>query len=565
MNWSIPAKAHRAVTIAALVVVVGVVSTGAVVLTAGEIPRGTTVLGVDIGGSSESEAQTTLRKALGDRLTAPVKMEISGKEISADPTEMGLSLDVSATVRRAKNQIVNPWSVVFGERAIEPVVRVDIKKLDDAVTPQAAEIGTPMRMPSIRFNKDDGDLTPVASYGKAGTGFDAKASAGLIRDGWLRAGRIAVPLSTIKPAHDKAAVDELVRTVALPAISSDVVVHTAAGDVTITPNQIAAGLLLDGDERGAITPRIDAALLREALGEKLSGFGTPAKDAVFSVKSDHVVVEPAQPGSGLDVEKLAGPLLKILKEPAPRSVEGEMGPLEPKLTTEKANALGVKEKISSFTTKFNGGQDRNKNIILVADEVDGALVMPGEEFSLNGYTGERGPNQGYVKAPVILGGKIKNEYGGGISQFATTLYNAVFFSGLEDVFHKAHGYYISRYPAGREATVYYPSLDLKFRNDSSYGVLIDASYTDTSITVTFWSTKRYEIESESGERTNPREIKTTYLEEEDCVATEGIPGFDIVVYRIFKQDGREIKRERIFTSYKAEPKFICGKDPNAGG
>ena len=99
---------------------------------------------------------------------------------------------------------------------------------------------------------------------------------------------------------------------------------------------------------------------------------------------------------------------------------------------------------------------------MVAEEVDGALVMPGETFSLNTFTGPRGTAQGYVPANVISGGKLSTAVGGGISQFATTMFNAVFFAGLEDVYHKPHSFYISRYPRPvAEATVYEGVIDLQ--------------------------------------------------------------------------------------------------------
>src|SRR6185436_256925 len=97
-------------------------------------------------------------------------------------------------------------------------------------------------------------------------------------------------------------------------------------------------------------------------------------------------------------------------------------------------------------------------------------------FSLNTYTGPRGTAQGYVAANVISGGEISTAVGGGSSQFATTMFTAVFFAGLEDVYHKPHSFYISRYPAGREATVYYDSIDLKWRNDSDTGIYVDTQW-----------------------------------------------------------------------------------------
>jgi vancomycin resistance protein YoaR len=227
------------------------------------------------------------------------------------------------------------------------------------------------------------------------------------------------------------------------------------------------------------------------------------------------------------------------------------------VTTERARTLGVRERVSTFTTRHACCRPRVRNIHTIADIVDGYVVLPGETFSLNGVVGPRDRARGFVEAPMISDGDFVDSVGGGVSQFATTLFNAVFFAGLKDVEHKPHSYYISRYPAGREATVSYPWPDLTFANDSPYGVLIDTAYTGRSITVSFWSTKRYDIASVSGPRTRPRPFETKHDGGPQCHASSGSPGFDIEVWRVFRSGGREAKRERFFTRYLPEPRVIC--------
>jgi len=547
----------------ATVAVLAIVATATLVLTAGEVPRGTRVVGIDIGGRSKAAATATLRSELDDAVRRPIKFRFVGKEFALKAADIGMDFDIAKTVDAATKGRVNPFSGLLGSTDVPPVITVDEKKLRAGAKAQTDPGSTPMVRPTVSF----AGTLPTPHYGEPGEGLLVDAAAKTLREGWLRKDVIELPKGKIYPETDREELDALVRELAQPAVSGPVKVRTDKTSFDIKPEQIAASLAFDSNEDGAVQPVVDADKLAAELDEQLRTVGTPAKNAAVKVVGGKLATTPSQPGVGVDTDKLATALLPVLRYPAAgstadkRDVKASMGPLEPKLSTEKLGKLGIKEKISSFTTNFSGGEDRNKNILLVADEVDNALVKPGKEFALNKFTGERGQAQGYVLAPVIVDGKLKNEYGGGISQFATTLYNAIFFSGLDDIAHKAHSFYISRYPAGREATVYYPSLDVIFGNDSPHGVLIDTSYTSSSITVSFWSTKRYDIESISGPRTNPRPVTTQYLEEEGCIATKGIPGFDIVVTRVFKQSGREVKRETLFTKYKAEPKFICGKDP----
>ena len=149
-----------------------------------------------------------------------------------------------------------------------------------------------------------------------------------------------------------------------------------------------------------------------------------------------------------------------------------LGAAAPRVSTEAARGLGVVEEISTFTTRHPCCQPRVTNIHAIADIVDGYVVLPGETFSLNTVVGERDTARGFVAAPMISAGKYEDSVGGGISQFATTMFNAVFFAGLEDVQHKPHSYWISRYPAGRESTVSFPQPDFRWRNDSGHGVLV---------------------------------------------------------------------------------------------
>jgi vancomycin resistance protein YoaR len=250
----------------------------------------------------------------------------------------------------------------------------------------------------------------------------------------------------------------------------------------------------------------------------------------------------------------------VLTTPAPRTVTAQLGPVPAGFTTEQAQSLGIVEKVSSFTTNFTMTPSAT-NIRVIAEKVDGALVMPGATFSLNDFTGPRGTAQGYVPANVIEGGQLTKAVGGGISQFATTMFNAVFFAGLEDVHHKTHSFYISRYPAGREATVFDGLIDLSWKNDSDTGIYVQTQWVSGgSITVTFWGTRHYDIESVSGERRNVTEPSVQdKTDDGTCIPQSGAAGFDITVTRVFKDlnTGAEIRRENFNTHYIPEAIIHC--------
>jgi len=187
-------------------------------------------------------------------------------------------------------------------------------------------------------------------------------------------------------------------------------------------------------------------------------------------------------------------------EEAPEPAEGEerIVTLEAEVVTSdegvaELESLGIIEEVSTFTTEHACCQNRVKNIQRFADLARGAIIRPGEDFSLNGHVGQRTIEKGFFEDGVIENGHFTKSVGGGISQFATTFFNAAFYAGIEYNTYQSHSVYISRYPRGREATISWRNPDLSVHNNTDYGILVWTSYTDTSITVTFYSTKHVDV------------------------------------------------------------------------
>ncbi len=307
--------------------------------------------------------------------------------------------------------------------------------------------------------------------------------------------------------------------------------------------------------------RFSPSKLVDTVGSDMTPFETPAKSASFAVNGPSVAVVPGQAGKKFDADSTSRALASSA-DGDHRPVQAIFSNVAPKLSTQDAEALHITQLVSSFTTHYPCCQSRVTNIHKIADTVDGAIVKPGATFSLNGYVGQRTPDKGYVMAPMIYDGEYKDDTGGGVSQFATTLYNAVFFGGYHFDTFQAHSYYISRYPPGREATVSWPRPDLQFTNNTKEGVLIKTAYDDTSLTVTFYGNKEgKDVTSESSDRTNITHPKTQRKANPDLppgkesVKQSGEDGFDITVTRVITQNGKTT-RQTFFTRYLAEPKII---------
>jgi vancomycin resistance protein YoaR len=537
-------------------------------VSSGEIPRHTVVAGVDIGGLSPAAAAEALERDLAPRVVADHTVVAADVEATLSPATAGIGLDVDATVDAAAEQPLNPWTrivSIFSDRAVDPVITGEQTSLAAQIETIAAQVDrAPVDATIVLEN-----TTPSLVEPADGRVLNREGAAEAITDALAAGGDPATPIELpvdVSPVH--VATEEAQRVldeVVTPALAAPVQVtgQDGATSAEVPVAAIAAGLVFTPQEDGELAVSIDPAALQAALGDGLGAFGTPAEDARFEVSGGAVSIVPSVDGTGVDPERLSQQLLEVLADPAPRSVSAELGPVPADFTTEEAQALGIREEISSFTTNFTSAAS-GTNIRVVAEEVDGALIMPGETFSLNTFTGPRGTAQGYVPANVISGGEISTAVGGGISQFATTMFNAVFFAGLEDVYHKPHSFYISRYPAGREATVYEGVIDLVWKNDTDTGVFVDTNWVPGAITVTFYGTKRYEIESISSERTNYREPAVQdKVDDGNCTPQSGVTGFDITVTRVFRDlsSGAELRRENFHTSYAAEAVIHCVPPP----
>ena len=271
---------------------------------------------------------------------------------------------------------------------------------------------------------------------------------------------------------------------------------------TLTPEAIAGVLTFRADPSGLV-PEINIQAVDRGARPAAGRVRDPRpRRRRWTSPSGRPVVIPSKDGRGVDYEATLKDLLTVLTGTGERTITAVYADQPAELTTEELNKLGITGVIGEFTTR-GFAPDSGKNIRRAAQVINGMIVEPGETFSLNGATEPRNASNGYVEAGIISDGHASRGVGGGVSQVATTLYNAAYFAGMVDVEHKEHSFYISRYPPGREATVFDDTIDLKFRNDNPTGVMIQTAWTPESITVRLFGTKRYEVTSTPGPRTKP--------------------------------------------------------------
>ena len=410
----------------------------------------------------------------------------------------------------------------------------------------------------------------VTTEPKTGKGFDPEDARAALLDSYLSEDDSVAELESIvvQPDIDDADVQTALDTFANPAMSGPVTLVFGDSPVELQPKDFSAALGMKVED-GELVPDLDADKLTELVDRGVGKKDAPVDATVELVKGKPQVV-PAKPGVTYDPADVSSAFLQLVtSEGDARKMAVESTVAEPEFTTADAKALGITERVSTFTTYYPYAEYRNVNIGRAAELVDGTILKPGETFSLNDIVGERTRENGFTEGFIISDGLFKEDLGGGVSQMATTTFNAMYFAGLKDIEHKPHSVYIDRYPEGREATVAWGSVDLRFQNDTKYGVLVHATVKPSDgsakgvVTVSMYSTKTWDITSSTSDRYNFRAPATRTLTTADCLAAVGYSGFDVDVTRYFHKHGSDAveRSEKFHTSYIASDNVKCKAPP----
>lgn len=542
--------------IVGLLLIVGIAYTWDVIANQGKVPRATSVGGVDISSMERTAAVEKLERELGDVETKPVNVTSGEKSSQLVPAESGLTLNYQKAVDGIPDASYNPvtrlFSFVKATKEIPVAVDIDDTALDGALERVKNELSFAPKDGMLELNNGQLKVTkPV--LGQTVEPDDLKNS---ITENWLDPAGVEVEPVEVEPAINDDAIEAMRTGDVAKALDNPLTINgenNVAG--TLRKDEIAQFVSIEAKD-AKLELKVDTPKAQQLFEERMDGAQVPGQNAKISFSGDKMNVTPSVDGSIIDWEKTMKDFDKRVKGDE-RTWDADYKPDPAEYTTEMAEKATFNDTVSEFSTGgFSGAS--GENIRRVAAQVDGAVVNPGETFSLNGYTGPRGTAQGYVESGIIINGHSGTAVGGGISQFATTLYNAAYFAGFEDVAHTPHSYYISRYPAGREATVYEGSIDLQFKNTTNTPVRIETDFGGGKITVRFKGVKTYNVESVNNGRwatTQPTRMSVG----ENCSPSSGAPGFTTSDTRIIKDlSGREISRETTTTVYDPQPIVSCG-------
>ncbi|GIG28603.1 VanW family protein [Cellulomonas marina] len=556
-----PRRGRRALVAVGVPVLLLGAYAGASWALADRVPRGASVAGVAIGGLGADEAVRALEDGLADRAAEPVAVTAQDVRAQVQPAEAGLTLDARATVDALTGfdllQPAHLWYQLVGVGAREPVTTVDEDRLEAAVEALEGPLALAPVDGAVLFV----DGAPERTDAAEGWSLDAAGAREVLVADWLDAAQpLPLPTEVVEPAVDDEAAQAALVEVAEPLVSAPVSVQVRDRLAVLEPATLAAAARMVPQDGGLVLD-LDGAALADAVLAQVPDLLTPAADARFEFVDDRPVVVPGTPGTSLDAEALAA-AVTAASTAEERTAAVELVETDPEQSAQELEALGVTQVVSEFATPLTSEPRRTVNITNGAAKINGTLVRPGEEFSLTEALGPIDAAHGYVEAGAIVSGEHTDAWGGGLSQVSTTTFNAAYLAGMVDVEHKPHSEWFSRYPAGREATIFTGVLDMRWANDTPHGALVQAWVSDGQMHVRLWGTPYWTVETSTSGRSRVVQPTTVYSQSPTCEPqSAGNPGFTITVTRTKSAQGVEPRTEQETWTYKPQNQVVCGPDP----
>ncbi len=574
---------------------------------ADRVYRGVRAGSIPLGGLTFEEAIAAIEEGLTPYPGQPITLRYGERVWSLLPADLGVSVDARATaaaayaVGRRGEQGEPGWGVLladlttqfaalqFGHR-VAPVLRYDDSAVDPILRRIAREVDVPPREGSLTIS----GLEVRGSPGAPGWRLNYEATRAALLE-LLRAGKggsLEVVLEERAPAV--ASVEGAVRKA--NALLSQPLIIVAQGldgaqRFAVDPPTLRAWLSFTPSRAPDGSIELAVGLDREQVIAFLEGIAgaldRPASDAALDfdpARGQVIVLTPSRAGQRLEVEaaadaitaallgqgeatvsapRAAGLLLPL--DPAAtlqREIQVPVTVLEPAVDSTRIAEMGIVELVSKGTTRFKGSSaERVHNIVTGAEKFRGVVIPPGGEFSFNRYVGGVSAANGFVEGLIIGAERTAVGIGGGICQVSTTIFRAAFNGGFPITERHAHGYVVSWYgEPGLDATVFTPTVDFRFRNDTGHFLLVKPEVDTKAGEITFYlygTRPNRVVESDPPKITNVRKPPPPIYEQNANLPAGTIKqvdwakdGMDVVVVRRIKYGDGKVVEQKFVSKYQ---------------
>ncbi len=555
---------------------------------AGRIFPGVSVAGVDLSGLSPSDAALKLSQTLSYPITGKVLFRDGDRVWVASPAELGMVFDASASAMAAyqHGRSGGLFSALSGQVSarglgadVPPVILFDQRVAYTYLQNIASQVDQSVVEASLRV-----EGTNVASEpGRLGRSLNLDATlvylAGQLQS--FRDGEVPLVIQETAPKLlDVSSQAEAARRILSQPLTISIPNYREGDpgpwtyDIAVLANMLSVEVV---DNNGVAEMRVglDPVTMREALNDLKVFVDRNPKNARFVFNDGTGQIEPISAsaiGRVMDVEASIAAINEALLrgEHNVNLIVAEQAPAVQDTAT--GAELGVVQLVAEQTTYFYGSSEsRIQNIVTAAGEYHGLLVAPGETFSMGSVLGDVSLENGYAEALIIYGGRTIKGVGGGVCQVSTTLFRTVFMAGFPVVERYSHAYRVSYYEmdasgavdnqyAGLDATVYFPLVDFKFKNDTSHWLLMETYVNVAARTLTWKIYSTDDGRSVTWETTGPMNTvpapEPIFEENPELDANEikqvdyAAEGADVTVTRTVWKDGLVYFTDRFQTHYE---------------
>ena len=534
------------------------------------------VAGVKTSGLTRAEAKTKIVKALEEYQQKEIWFKFKDKAFSYPLNFNQISFDIEAGIDQAlANQSLA--GVFTGQQQITLPVRIEEPLRNKLLEVMAQEVAEEKKEEAVFF--DQGQLT--YQQARPGISLDREESLKQILAGLGELKEI-IPLAyqeewpsrrylNLLPTYYR--LSELINNTPIKIMGNNTFLDQVEEEQLISWIEIDSSPLLDCRIKkgcllisnlapGTNQVEFNQEKVGEYINQLTSQLDRSAKNAELAFSNGRVVVAtPSRSGFQIDRENLVEKIAELVNQPRP-IINTKVKQQLPAVHEGNIKKLGIKKLIGKGESTFYGSSgNRVHNVRTGAQKINGSLVAPGDTFSTGDTLGSINRSTGYLQELVIKGNKTVPEYGGGLCQIATTMFRATLQSGMEIVERHNHAYRVGYYepPIGMDATIYIPSPDLKFRNNTDKWILIQYTMSSYYLSFDFYGTDDgREIYISQPRVSNikppppPQEIKDPSLKPGQRIKEEGAhPGADAsFTYRVTR-DGETLINQKITSHYQA--------------
>lgn len=529
------------------------------------LPSSVTVGGIQVGGMTPERATAQVRRGAAEVLARPIALTVPGRgdPLQVVPSKAGLHVDVDRSLEGLTDFTLDPrriWNRLAGTVQRPLLTSADDGLLQAYVTAMAPTVEQQPHQGGVTFT--DGRVAVDPS--RPGATLDVAATKLALRLAFPDTAVATAAVHVVRPDVAAPDIQRFADTVGQAVVSAPVTVVAGTSRAVVAPSAFAPFVSAKPDGNGALELVFDEPGLARLVASRVKVPTKVATDAHWTLSTDDTppTLVPSVDGAAVDEDAVAKQFAAAITG-SNRVVDVGAVTAEPAFTTADAQKAGVTTAVSRFDAAFpKGDAALTQRLVAATQRINGTYLPPGGSFSLRSVLGESAMTSGETWDPesaVVVDGHVLQGTGGGISPIPTVVYNLAYFAGVPITQARAHASYQSRYPVGRDAAVYWPSVDTAFENDSPYGMLLQAWVADGVVHGRLWSTKVWDVRAVEGLRTDVVEPRTVSRADLSCIPRPPVAGFQVTVTRQWYRPGSPdlVRSEPVTTRYLPQDHVVC--------